>query len=310
MLLRTRALSLIARDSQRTAGEKARRTSAGLRLAFASLVVAVGAVPAEAVPFAHVVGANNATDVVDVATNAEASASATLFATDSLAIDPAGSLYSADPNGVIFDVTSPGNFPVGPTGFTQIADLDYAGNGLWGFSNQSQTLFFFDLTLNAVTSTLSDPVLSAYTITGVARRASDGSTFLSGYDALLVDWLFEIAPSATSAALVGSLAHGDGASYVSDIDFDPSSGTLYAMTWFHRWFYTVDPATAATTFVSAGPHRDATGMALLAIPEPGSLFLTLTALSAFAGHRTLRRLSERLRQCRPRLATEGAVTNE
>lgn len=291
MLLRTRALLvLIGRDSQATAGPDTRRTRAGHRLALASLVIVLGAAPAGAVPFAHVVNANNAIDLVDAAANADAPASATWFATDSLAIDPSGSLYSADPNGVLFDVTSPGNFPVGPTGFTQIADLDYAANGLWGFSNQSQTLFFFDLTLNAVTSTLSDPALAGYTITGVAHRASDGSIFLSGYDALLVDWLFEVAPSATSAALVGSLAHGDGASYVSDIDFDPSSGTLYAMTWFHRWFYTVDPATAATAFVSAGPHRDATGMALLAVPEPSSLFLALTALTAFAGRRALGRL--------------------
>lgn len=291
MLLRTRSLLvLIGRVLQRTAGPDTRRTRAGRWLAGALLAVAFGAAPAGAVPFAHVVGANSAIDQVDVAANAEASASTTWFATDSLASDPAGNLYSADPNGVLFDVTTSGNFPVGPTGFTLIADLDYAANGLWGFSNQSQTLFFFDLTLNAITSTLSDPALAAYTITGVAHRASDGSIFLSGHDALLVDWLFEVAPSASSAALVGSLAHGDGFSYVSDIDFDPTSGTLYAMTWFHRWFYAVDPATAATTFVSAGPHRDATGMALLAIPEPGSLFLALTGLTAFASRRTLGRL--------------------
>ena len=287
MLLRTRVL--IVSSLQRDTGKDARRTSAGRRFAraaLAALALALGAAPAGALPFAHVVGANNAIDLVDVATNADASASATWFATDSLAVDPAGTLYSADPNGVVFDVTGPGNFPVGPTGFTQIADLDYAVHGLWGFSNQSQTLFFYDLTLNAVTSTWADPALAAYPTTGVAHRASDGSIFLSGHDALLVDWLFEVAPSATSAALVGSLAHGDGFSYVSDIDFDPSTGALYAMTWFPRWFYAVDPVTAATTFVSSGPHRDATGMALQAIPEPGSLFLTLTALLAFAARRS------------------------
>jgi hypothetical protein len=254
-------------------------------LAVVSLALAIGAAPAAAAPFAYAVGASNAIDLVDVANNAEAPASATFFATDSLAIGPAGSLYSADPNGVLFDVTSPGNFPVGPTGYTQIADLDYAANGLWGFSNQSQTLFFYDLGLSAVTATWTDPALSAYTITGVAHRASDGSIFLSGYDATVVDWLFQVAPSASSATLVGGLSHGDGASYVSDIDFDPASGTLYAMTWFHRWFYTVDPATAATAFVSAGPHRDVTGMALQAIPEPGTLVLTLSGLAICASIR-------------------------
>jgi hypothetical protein len=266
MLLRARAL--LAKLSQRV-------TWVG------ALALALAGAPAGATPFAYAVGANNAIELVDVATNADSSAGATFFATDSLAITPSGSLYSADPNGVLFDVTGP-NIPVGPTGFTQIADLDYAPNGLWGFSNQAQTLFFFDLTLNTVTSSLTDPALAAYTITGVAHRASDGSIFLSGYDVTLVNWLFQIAPSATSAALVGTLAHGDAASYVSDIDFDPSSGTLHAMTWFHRWFYSVDPVTAATALVSSGPHRDATGMAL-PIPEPGTLALTLMGLAAIAG---------------------------
>jgi hypothetical protein len=253
----------------------------GVAASLALLFVAAGA---GAAPFAYTVGANNAIEWVDVATNADTAAGATLFATDSLAIDPGGVLYSADPNGVLFDVTGP-NFPVGPTGYGQIADLDYAPHGLWGFSNQGQTLFFYDLGLNAVTASLSDPALSAYTITGVAHRASDGSIFLSGYDALLVDWLFQVAPSATSATLVGAIAHGDGASYVSDIDFDPASGTLHAMTWFHRWFVTVDPVTAATALVSAGPHRDATGMALPAIPEPGTLALMLTGFALLAARR-------------------------
>jgi hypothetical protein len=248
----------------------------------AALAVALAAAPAGAAPFAYVVGANNAIEHVDVAANTDAPAGATIFATDSLAIAPAGTRYSADPNGVLFDVTGP-SIPVAPTGYAQIADLDYAVHGLWGFSNQSQTLFFFDLTLNSVTSSLTDPALAAYTITGVAHRATDGSIFLSGYDSSAVDWLFQVAPSATSATAVGSLAHGDGASYVSDVDFDPSTGTLYAMTWFHRWFYSVDATTAATTFVSAGPHRDATGMALPAVPEPGTLALMLLGLVAIAG---------------------------
>lgn len=253
-------------------------------VALAVLALSFVAVRAGAAPFAHTVGANNAMEWVDVATNADVPAGATIFPTDSLAVDPGGARYSADPNGVLFNVTGP-NFPVGPTGFSQIGDLDYATGGLWGFSNQSQTLFFYDLGLNAVTASVTDAALSAYTITGVAHRASDGSIFLSGYDAMLADWLFQVAPSATSATLVGALTHGDGASYVSDIDFDPASGTLHAMTWFHRWFLSVDPVTAATALVSAGPHRDATGMALLAIPEPGTLALLLTGLVGLAARR-------------------------
>lgn len=62
---------------------------------------------------------------------------------------------------------------------------------------------------------------------------------------------------------------GDAFSYVSDIEFD-ASGALYAVTWFHRWFYTVNTSNGATSFVSAGPHRDTTAMALNPVPEPAS----------------------------------------
>ncbi|MBL8060027.1 MAG: PEP-CTERM sorting domain-containing protein [Chthonomonas sp.] len=74
--------------------------------------------------------------------------------------------------------------------------------------------------------------------------------------------------------------HGDANSYVADIDFD-SAGTLYAMTWYHRDFYTVSQTNAAIGFVSAGPHRDVTAMAIQAVPEPvtcGALALGLLGL--------------------------------
>ena len=58
-------------------------------------------------------------------------------------------------------------------------------------------------------------------------------------------------------------------------------GALYAMSWFHRDFYKVNPMNAATSLVSSGPHRDSTGMALSPVPEPlglGVLAIGIVAL--------------------------------
>ncbi len=248
--------------------------------------ITLGANLTLAAPSAYTTNFNTSLFLVDIPSNTEAAASSTFFQTDSLALDPGGNLYSADQNGVIWNVTTPGNFPVGPTALGQIGDLDYASGGLYGFSNTTQTLFFFDLTLNTVTSSVVDPALAALTINGVAHRPSDNSIFLSGYDGTN-DHLLQFAPSATTATYIGMLAHGDSFSYISDIDFD-ASGTLYAMTWFHRWFYTVDPTTAATTFVSTGPHRDVTAMALNPVPEPATLALLIPALFALRKKRPTR----------------------
>lgn len=211
-----------------------------------------------------------AIDSVDVATNADVAQVAPPWTTDSLAVAPNGTLYSADGNGMLWNVTNPGPIPVGPIGFGSIGDLDYANGGLWGYSNQTTSLFFFDLTLLSVTATIPLPGLAAYAITGVAHKPSNGSIFLSGNTGPNMDSLFEVPLSATSANLVGSLAHSDALSYVSDIDFD-ASGNLIAMTWFHRHFLSVNTSTAATNLISAGPHRDATGLALDPVPEPTSL---------------------------------------
>jgi hypothetical protein len=83
MLLR-RARALIANHSQRVTRPATIRVVAPERRTLASaaaLALALVAAPAGATPFAYVVGANNAIELVDVATNADASAGATVFAT-------------------------------------------------------------------------------------------------------------------------------------------------------------------------------------------------------------------------------------
>jgi len=221
-----------------------------------------------AAPMAWVLNTNTTLDVVNAATNADIPYGNTPWTSYSLARSPSGQLYSADPLGVIFDVTGP-PIPVGPTGYTQIADLDWASNGLWGFDNATSDLFFFDLGLLSVTYSANITLPGSGTITGVAHEASTGDIYLCGNNGLNNDKLLRIANSTTTAVLVGSMANGDAFSYFSDIDFD-ASGTLYAVSWFHRYFYTVSTTTGATTFVSAGPHRDVTAMALNPVPEPAS----------------------------------------
>lgn len=220
-------------------------------------------------PIAWVLNTNTTLDTVNVANNNDIPYGNTPWTSYSLARSQAGVLYSADPNGVIFDVTGP-PIPVGPTGYTQTADLDWAPNGLWGFDNATSDLFFFDLGLSAVTYAANITLPGSGTITGVAHEASTGDIYLCGYNALNSDKLMRIANSTTTAVLVGSMANGDGFSYFSDIDFD-ASGTLYAVSWFHRYFYSVSTSNGATTFISAGPHRDVTAMALNPVPEPASL---------------------------------------
>lgn len=220
-------------------------------------------------PQARVVNGQGPIDLVDMVTQSEVGISSTFFPTDSLAMDPTGNLYSADPNGVIFNVTTPGNFPVGPTGFTQIGDLTYAQGGLFGFSNATQTLFFFDLVNTTVTYTQNILGLIG-TITGVAYQNSTGLVYLSTANGANNDTLYEVSLSNPNAVAKGLMPHSDAGSYITDIEFG-ANGTLYAMTWFHRHFYSVDTATGNTSFLSAGPHRDVTGMALDPVPEPASI---------------------------------------
>lgn len=222
-----------------------------------------------AAPLAWVVNFNTTMDVVNVPTNADIPNGSSVFQSEGLARSASGNLYITDNLGVIWDVTA-GPIPVGPTGKTQIGDLDWNSNGLWGFSNTSSELFFYDFGLSAVTYAQAISGLGSNYITGVTYQNSTGDVFLAGNSGLNTDKLFRIPNAASAAQFVGSMAIGDANSFISDIDFD-ASGALYAMTWFHRWFYTVDPTTGATTFVSAGPHRDTTGMALNPVPEPATL---------------------------------------
>lgn len=237
----------------------------------ACLVVLVWSAGAHAAPFAWTLNANMTRFRVDAATNNEVPLASNPFQSDSLARSASGTLYSADPAGMIWDVTGGFQVPVGPTGRTGIGDLVMGINGLWGFSNASQELFFFDLGSSAVTSAQGITGLGGATITGVAYEASTGDVYLGGNTGLNTDTLFRVPNAATAATTVGPMPNGDAFSYFSDIEFD-TTGTLYAMSWYHRWFYTVSTTNAATTLLSTGPHRDVTAMGLtVAVPEPATL---------------------------------------
>jgi len=268
------------------------RIHPALRAALAALAwAAVSSL--QAAPLGWVLNTNQTLDLVNVATNADAPFNTTPFPSDSLAVSPAGTLYAADGFGNLWNVTGP-PIPVGPTLRTQIADLDWAANGLWGYSNASQELFYFDLGSSSVTYTatlaLPGSLSAAAIVSGVAHDAGSGDIYLSAWDGLNNDVLLRVAASTTTALLVGSMAHGDGFSYIADIDFD-AAGTLHAVTWFHRWFYTVSPTTATTTFLSSGPHRDSTALALQPVPVPPAAWLFgggLAVLGAFARRVRLR----------------------
>ncbi len=242
-----------------------------MRFAFCVVFGLVGSV-ALAGPLARVLTANQQIRNVDMATQTEPLLFTTGLPSESLAMAPGGTMYFADPVGNLWTPTSSGSIPAGSLGLGQIGDLDWANNGLWGFSNANQSLFFYDLGLSAITASYSIPSLSALTVTGVAFRPTDSSIFLTARQGLNNDFLFQV-PSASSAAnLIGSMPISDAFSYVADIDFD-QSGTLYAVSFFHREFYTVNPTTAATSFISVGPHRDVYAMALnpSVVPEPATL---------------------------------------
>jgi hypothetical protein len=248
-----------------------------MKTALMCLGVFLGGAWVGAAPIAVTLGTNQTRYDVNVATNTEIAIPNNPFVSDSLARSAGGILYSADPAGVIWDVTASFQIPVGPTGRTQIGDLVVGSNGLWGFSNASQELFFFDFGSAGVTSAQVISGLGGATVTGVAYEGSTGDVYLSGNTGLNTDTLFRVPNASAAATTVGPMANGDAFSYFSDIEFD-ASGTLYAMSWFNRWFYTVDPANGTTSLVSTGPHRDGTAMALV-VPEPSTCIMALAGLA-------------------------------
>jgi hypothetical protein len=243
--------------------------------------------PMQAAPLGWVLNTNQAVQLVDLANNAEAPAGSVPLPGDSLAVTASGTLFAADAAGNLWNVTGP-PIPVGPTLQTQIGDLDAAGNGLWGYSNASQQLFFFDLGSNSVSSAtalvMPASLPATAVVTGVAHQASSGDIFLSASDGLNNDLLLRVPAASSTALLVGTMLHGDGLSFISDIDFD-ANGNLVAMTWFHRWFYGVSTSTAATSFISAGPHRDSTALALSPVPEPAMVWLLGAGLAVVVAQR-------------------------
>ena len=122
---------------------------------------------------------------------------------------------------------------------------------------------------------------AGWVVRGVAHEPTSGDVYLAAALGLNNDTLWHVPAAATSATLVGTLAHGDSFSDISDIDFD-AGGTLHAVTWFHRWVYAVSTSSAATSFLSAGPHRDTTALALLPVPEPSTAALALAGLAVLA----------------------------
>lgn len=227
-------------------------------------------------PHVFQLSANNALFMVDAANNAEIPFGTAPFASDSLAISPSSIFYCADSSGNLWDITTV-PIPAGPTGLTQIGDLVWANNGLSGFSGASSSLFFYDLGLNSLTYSAVIAGLGSNTITGVAYDAATSDIYLSGCAAYNNDLLFRVPSAATNAVTVGSMTISDLASYISDIEFD-ASGNLCAMSYFHRDFYLVNTSNAATTFLSTGPHRDTTAMAMEAVPEPATLLLSLLGM--------------------------------
>ena len=182
----------------------------------------------QAAPIAWTLDANMTRFRVPVATNTEFSLTNNPFQSDSLARSASGTLYSADPVGMIWDVTNGFQIPVGPTSRMMIGDLVMGVNGLWGFSNASQELFFFDFGTSAVTYAQTISGVGGSTITGVAYEGATGDVYLSGNTGLNTDTLYVVPTSSGSATSVGPMANGDALSYFSDIEFD-ASGTLYAM---------------------------------------------------------------------------------
>jgi len=262
---RSHAPSRVPHTSKRRAS-----TIGGMFVALIGCMALVS--PAQAAPLVYQLNTNTTIYLVNAANNNELFYGNTPFTSDSLAMSPTFALFTADTNGVLWDVTG-APFPVGPTSFTQIGDLDWANNGLWGFSNANTSLFFYDLTSSSITYSAAISGLGAATVTGVAHDAASGDIYLSINTGLNTDQLAVIPFSTTAANVIGSMSIADAASYIADIDFDGASGNLYAMTFFHRYFYTVNTTNAATTLASTGPHRDTTAMALNPVPEPATLVI-------------------------------------
>lgn len=236
-----------------------------------------------AAPLARVAHNSGALSLVNASSQAEINLWGTGFGTDSLAMDLTGSLYSSDIAGSIYNVTSPVPFLLGATGLGQVGDLDYGNNGLWGYSNSVQSLFFFDFGSNSVSYQTTLTGLAG-TVSGVAYQPSSGSVFLSAYTGYNADSLYEVQASSTTAILKGTMSHSDAFSYIADIDFS-ASGTLFAMTWYHRDFLTVSTVDGSTAAYSSGPHRDVTAMALEPVPEPASLLAVAMGLVALRRRR-------------------------
>lgn len=227
---------------------------------------------------------------VDLATNAGLASGNATFATDSLAGTTPGVFFAADALGSVHQVGAGPAALIGNTGFVQIAELDADPSlaGLWGFSNAGDVLFYFDLTLRAVTiqhqiAGLANP------ISGLA--AGPGSTFY------LSDWQNQLlrvtappgSPPVLSAATIGTMATTDGR--IADIDFEPVTGQLIAATWSDREVLEVSTVTAATQQLHPQVTNpldgglDINAITFTAVPEPASAMVVAAGLALLARRR-------------------------
>lgn len=245
---------------------------------------------AGAVPFFEAANMMGPLWRVDLATNAGLSSGNATFATDSLAGTTPGVFYAADALGSVHQVGAGPAVLVGNTGFVQIAELDADPTlqGLWGFSNAGDVLFYFDLTVRAVTvqhqiSGLVSP------ISGLA--VGPGSTFyLSDFQ----NQLLSVAappgsPPVLPATTIGTMLTTDGR--IGDIDFEPGTGRLIAATWSDREVLEVSTLTAATQQLHPQVTNpldgglDINAITFTVVPEPAGALALAAGLGLWARRR-------------------------
>lgn len=220
-------------------------------------------------PIPYVVSMGGSIIEVDVPPNTETAYGATTFATESLGLSATGRLYSVNAAGFMYDVTNPVPILKGVVAAGMVGDLDADAFGLWAYDNAADVLFYYDEGTSVVTYYAPVSGLTGADIHGVAYDPSTGSVFLSDVNNVLYRIVTPFVPVAVP---IGTMAHLD-SGHISDIDFDPVTGDLYAMTWANRHFYKVNKLSALTSFVS-GPGTgtlDSTGMAMPVVPEPATL---------------------------------------
>jgi len=168
---------------------------------------------------------------------------------------------------VPFSVTSVGN-AVGE----RLSGLDfqpgtntlYASSGSGGTNPRS--LFTVDTGTGAATLVGA----TGQTIYEIAFNRTSGALYGNSYDDL-----YSINVGTGAATIIGSFGFGN----IESIAVDPTSGTLYGLTWDNAELYTIDPGTGAATSVGVFAGLDAAeagrGISGLGIDYSGNFFATI-----------------------------------